>query len=177
VIAVTFTFAPEYDQTLTVQPDGFAAVKDVGELYIEGMALPELRAVLHAAYAKTLHDPQVTVELKDFDKPSFIVNGAIGHPGKYELRGETSVNVGLALAGGFTSKSKHSQVVLFRRLNSDLVEARVLNVKKMLQARDLSEDVYLRPGDLLYVPQNTISKIERYLPVSSVGMYLNSLQF
>ena len=67
------------------------------------------------------------------------------------------------IAGGLTQQSKHSQVVLFRRVNDDLVETRLLNLKKMLNQRNLKEDAHLRPGDLVFVPQNTISKIARFL--------------
>lgn len=57
------------------------------------------------------------------------------------------------------------------------MEARVLNVKRMLETHDLDEDLHLQPGDLLYVPQSTVSKIRRYMPVPNLGMYLNSSQF
>jgi hypothetical protein len=51
------------------------------------------------------------------------------------------------------------------------MEAHLLDVKKMLKSRDLTEDVHLRPGDMIFVPQNRISKISRYLPTTSLGLY------
>jgi protein involved in polysaccharide export with SLBB domain len=81
------------------------------------------------------------------------------------------------IAGGFTEQSKHSQVVLFRRVNDDFMETRVLNLKQMLSERTLKEDTHLRPGDMVFVPQNSISKIARFLSKPSVGMYMNSTQF
>ena len=101
----------------------------------------------------------------------------MARPGKYELRGDATVTEGVALAGGFTEQAKHSQVVLFRRISGDQTEARVLNVKQMLKTRNLAEDFHLRTGDLLYVPQNTISKIRRYFPTSSLSTYVNPTQF
>lgn len=47
----------------------------------------------------------------------------------------------------------------------------------MLNDRNLKEDLYLRPGDLVYVPQNAISKIARYLAKPSVSAYMNSTTF
>lgn len=176
VIELSFTFSPEFNQTLTVQPDGFVTLKDLPETYVEGFTLPELQATLAKAYAGTLHDPQVTVTLKDFDKPYFIASGEVSKPGKYELRGDTTVTEALAMAGGFNSQAKHSQVVLFRRVSDGLAESRVLNVKHMLRSKNLTEDLHLRPGDLLFVPQNTISKVRRYLPISSLGAYWNPAQ-
>ncbi len=83
----------------------------------------------------------------------------------------------MQIAGGLTQQAKHSQVVLFRRINNDFVEARVLNLKKMLKRNRLQEDAHLRPGDMVFVPQNALSKIARFLTKPSVSMYMNSSQF
>jgi polysaccharide export outer membrane protein len=119
----------------------------------------------------------VTLTLKDFEKPYFIATGEVGHPGKYELRSETTVTEAVAIAGGFTQQAKHSQVVLFRRVSEQFAETRVLNIKQALRARKLDEDVRLRPGDLVYVPQNQISKVRKFIPISSLGMYYNPASF
>jgi polysaccharide export outer membrane protein len=177
VIEIKFNFASEFDQTLSVQPDGFITLRGMEELYAEGLTVAELRSTIRQAYTTTLHDPEVTIALKDFEKPYFIATGAVAHPGKYELRGDSTVTEGVALAGGFTEQAKHSEVVLFRRISEGRTEARILNVKQMLNSRNLAEDFHLRAGDLLYVPQNRISKIRRYLPTSSLSTYVNPTQF
>jgi len=115
--------------------------------------------------------------LRDFDHPYFIAGGEVGHPGKYELRSDTTIVEAVAIAGGFTGQAKHSQVVLFRHISNDMVEAKLLNVKHMMKSRNLKEDIVLRPGDMFFVPQNAISKINRYLPVSSMGMFWNPHTF
>jgi len=81
------------------------------------------------------------------------------------------------IAGGFTHEAKHSQVLLFRRVNDDLVEAHVFNLKKMLKERSLGEAAELRPGDLVFVPQNSISKIEPFLTKPALSMYVSPTQF
>ena len=177
LLDITFTFSPEYNQSVSVQPDGYIRLKDLGDVYAQGQTLHELEATLRAAYAPILHEPEITVTLKDFDKPYFIASGEVGRPGKYELRSDTTIAEAVAMAGGFTQQARHSQVLLFRRLSDDLVEARVLNLKKMLNAHQLGEDPHVRSGDFLFVPQNTISKIRRYLPAPGVGMYVNGSQF
>lgn len=177
VIQVSFTFSPELDQTLTVQPDGFVVLKGVGSVFVNGTTLAEASAAIRQAYSTVLHDPEVTVTLKDFDKPYFVAAGEVGRPGKYELRAETTVTEAVAIAGGFTQQAKHSQVVLFRRVSDQFAEARVLNIKQALRARKLEEDVRLHPGDLVFVPQNRISKVRKFIPVPSLGMYYNPNNF
>jgi polysaccharide export outer membrane protein len=177
VIEVKFKFSPEFDQTVTVQPDGFVTLDGAGDLKVENKTLPELREAIRLAYRGILHDPVITVSLKDFDKPFFVAAGQVGHPGKYELRSDTTLVEALAIAGDITPAAKHSQVVLFRHISNETVEARVINVKKMLGTHNLQEDPHLMPGDMVFVPQNKISKMQRYLPTTSMGAYLNPTQF
>jgi polysaccharide export outer membrane protein len=174
VFDLDFTFTPEFNQTaVTVQPDGYVTLRGVGDLHIEGLTVPEATQALRTAYAKILHDPVITITLKDFNKPYFIVSGQVGHPGKFDLRGDTTVAEAVAIAGGFNDNAKHSQVLLFRRASNDWVEVKKLDIKQMLRAENLSEDLHLRPGDMLFVPKNAVSKIRPWIPYPSVGMYLN----
>lgn len=174
---IEFTFSPEMNQTATVQPDGYITAKFIGSVKAEGLTIPELIDALKTAYAKILHDPVITIVLKDFEKPYFIAAGQVGRPGKYDLRSDITVTEAVAIAGGFSDKAKHSQVVLFRPAANQMFEARIINAKQLLASRDLSEDMHLRPGDMLYVPQNSISKIERFMKAANVGMYFNPLGF
>jgi polysaccharide export outer membrane protein len=120
-----------------------------------------------------LHNPILTVRLTEFEKPYFIAGGEVGHPGKFELRGDTTLVQAVAIAGGFTEASKHSQVWLFRRVSNDWVETKQFDLKKMLKVGNLSEDAHLRPGDMLYVPKNMLSKVKRFIPITTVGAYFN----
>ena len=177
VVEISFSFSPDFNQLLTVQPDGYLPLKGAAQLYAEGLTVSELQALVRQAYSSILHDPEVTIVLKDFDKPYFIAAGEVGRPGKYELRAPTTVTEALAIAGGFTTRAKHSQVVVFRHISDDTVESHVLNLKALLRARDLKEDVQLHAGDLVFVPQNTISKIRQFLPASSLSLYANPTAF
>ncbi len=176
-IEVDFTFSPEMNQNVSVQPDGFINLRGVPQVYAEGLTLSEAEQAIRAAYAGVLNDPELAIVLKDFDKPSFTASGEVARPGKYELRSATTVAEGLAIAGGWTGQAKHSQIVLFRHVSDQLVEARVLNMKAMLKSRQLGEDLFLKPGDFIYVPQNTISKIQRYLPTSMMSLYTTPAEF
>jgi polysaccharide biosynthesis/export protein len=176
-IDVNFTFSPDFNQTLTVQPDGFVALKGAGTLFVEGLTLLQVQQGVANAYRGFLHDPEVTVTLKDFDKPYFLASGEVAKPGKYELRGDVTVNEAVAIAGGFTQQALHSQVVVFRRVSASVAESHVIDLKKMLNSRDLHEDLHLRAGDFIFVPQSRISKIRKFIPSNALSWYMNPLQF
>jgi polysaccharide biosynthesis/export protein len=177
VIHLRFKFSPEFDQVVTVQPDGFITLDGVGDLKVEGKTLAEVKEAVRHAYQDILHEPVITVSLDNFEHPFFLAAGQVKNPGKYELRGDTTLFAAVTIAGGFTEASKHSQVVLFHRVSDDIVEAKIFDVKKMLASHNLEEDPHLVPGDMLFVPQNKISKIQRYLPTPGVGAFFNPIQY
>jgi polysaccharide export outer membrane protein len=177
VVELGFTFSPELNETVPVQPDGFIPLKGGSPVFAEGSTIPHLEELVRRAYAGILHEPEVTVTLREFDKPYFIAAGEVARPGKYDLRSDTTATQAVAIAGGFTDRAKHSQVVLFRHASGDMVEAHLLDVKTMLKTKDLREDIHLQPGDMLYAPQNVISKIKPFMPVSGMSLYLNPTQF
>jgi polysaccharide export outer membrane protein len=170
---LTFPLSPEYNQLgVAVQPDGFVTLYSVGDVKVQGLSIPELTGAVRTAYSKILHDPIVSIVLKDFNKPYFIADGQVGHPGKYDLRADTTLSQAIAIAGGFTEDSKHSQVLLFRRVNDQWVSTQIIDVKKMQSDKTLKEDPYLHPGDTVFVPKNMISKLKPYLPSFNTGAYV-----
>ena len=61
-LELTFMATPEFDQTITVQPDGYITLRDVGDLLAAGHTLPELTEAIKTAYSKILHDPVISVD-------------------------------------------------------------------------------------------------------------------
>ncbi|MGH9737990.1 MAG: polysaccharide biosynthesis/export family protein [Candidatus Acidiferrales bacterium] len=169
-IEVTFPLTPEFNQTVTIEPDGYASLMGAGDVRLAGLTTEETVAGIKAAYTSILHDPIITVELKDFNKPSFVVTGEVKHPGKFDLRGPISATEAVAIAGGMTADAKASQVLLFRRADGSRYEVTRVNLKQILQGKDL-EDTELLPGDMLYVPKSVISKVARFIPSSGFGAY------
>lgn len=165
VLVLSFPLSPEMNQRVTVQPDGFISLQGVGSVYVAGLTLPGVIEAVKKAYAGTLHDPIVDADLADFQKPFFTVLGQVGKPGQYDLRYDITVTQAIAVAGGFARTAK-TQVFLYRAVSSNWAEVRELKIKEILRGKNISEDLHLRPGDMLYVPEKTISKFQQYVPYS-----------
>ena len=175
VIDVSFPYVPEFNQTVTVQPDGYISLRAIGDLRVQGRTLPELHQMLYDEYEPILREPVITIVLREFEKPYFIAAGELKTPGRYELRGTTTLTQAIAVAGGFTDVAKHSEVVLFRRYSRDMLEVKQVNVKRMLASRNLDEDYVIRPGDTVFVPKSTLARLQKFLPTAGLGLYLNPL--
>jgi polysaccharide export outer membrane protein len=167
---LSFEFSPEFNQSVTVQPDGFVTLRNIADVKVGGMTLPELTSAITQAYSKILKDPVISILLKDFEKPYFIATGQVAHPGKYDLRGDTTLMEAIAMAGGFSDSAKNSQVVVYHRVSKEWMEGRVINVKKMTKENNLAEDVLLTPGDMVFVAKSSYSKIQRFIPAPGLGL-------
>jgi polysaccharide biosynthesis/export protein len=166
-----FAKSPEFNQTLIVQPDGYISLRAIGDVKVIGQTIPELSETIRKVYAPILHNPRIAILLKEFEKPYFVAGGWLEKPGKYDLRGDTTVLQAIQIAGGMKEGAKTSQVFLFRSRDDDWFEVKTLNLKRIVAGKDLSEDLHLRPRDMILVPQGTFSKIAPFLPRTSVGSY------
>src|SRR2546423_27499 len=84
-VELSFIYVPEFNQTVTIQPDGYMTLRGIGDIRAGGLSSPELKKTIEAKYAVFMKDPDVSVEIKDFEKPFFLAQGEVGRPGKYDL--------------------------------------------------------------------------------------------
>ena len=172
VLNLTFPLSPEFNQTVTVQPDGYITLQGAGSICILGMTVPETSDAIKKAYARVLHEPIIDVDLKDFQKAYFIVTGQVTKPGQYDLRYDLTASEAIAIAGGFMPTAK-TQIYLYHRSADGWVQARELKLKDFLHGKNIAEDVQIRPGDMIFVPEKTITKIRKYIPYG-VGVPLST---
>ena len=172
VFEVQFRYSPEFNQTVTVQPDGYISLEISGDMKVAGLTIEQTRAAILKKAATRLQDPVATIVLKEFQKPYFVIAGEVNLPGKIEMRERVTALQAIMLAGGMKEAARSSQVVVFRRLNSDTAEVKLLNLKDIRRTSDLENDLTLQPGDMVYVPRDKISKIERFMKLASVAAFM-----
>lgn len=172
VLSLSFPLSPEFNQPkVMVQPDGYITLQGAGSLHVQGMTVQEAVEAVKAAYAKTLHEPIVDIDLVDFQKPYFVVLGQVGKPGQYDLRYDMTLTEAVAVAGGFSPTAK-TQVFLYHRGPGGWIEAKELKLNTILHGKNVSEDVSMRPGDMIFVPEKTITKVRKYVPYG-IGTSIN----
>jgi len=170
---IHYRYSPEFDQTVIVQPDGFVDLRLVGDLKLQGLTVDQARAAIVEKASQRLKDPEIDVVLKEFEKPYFIVGGEVTTPGRFEMRGSVTALQAIAMAGGFKSASaKHSQVLLLRRVGPDLAKTQILDLKAAMKPSAKEQPADLQSGDMLIVPQNSLSKIERLVKIGNLGAYI-----
>jgi polysaccharide biosynthesis/export protein len=173
VMEVHYRYTPEYDQTVTVQPDGYITLNLVGNVKVSQATVEEARVAIIKQASERLNQPEVSITLKDFQKPYFVVAGQVASPGKFDMRENTTALQAVMMAGGFKDTAKSSKIVLFRKINSDTAEVKVLDLNKMEKTSSLERDIALQNGDMLLVPQNAAAKFERFMKLTNIGAYFD----
>lgn len=177
VLDLEYRYTPELNQTVAVLPDGYVNLNVVGDVRISDLTVTQAHDLIVRKLQEKLNDPELNLILKEFQQPYVVVAGEVPKPGKIDLREDTTAMQAILLSGGFSSSAKSGQVLLFRKINSEMAEIRVLKLTKVRKTTDLEHDVVLEPGDMLLVPRNKVEVASRYIKLLNIGAYFNPLQF
>ena len=175
VVEIAYRYTPEFNQTVTIHPDGFVVLEIVGDMKLSGLNLEQARQEIIKKAGKRLKDPEVTLTLKEFQKPYFVVSGEVNQPGKFEIRETTTALQAVMTAGGFKDSAKSSQIIVFRKINAEFAEVKTLNLRNIKKTSDLENDLTLKSGDIIFVPRNNFSKIEKFVRLTSLTAFLSPI--
>lgn len=175
VLEVDFRLSPEFNANVPIQPDGFITIPNIGDVKVADLTLSDAVKAIKEKASERLNDPEVTVELKQFQTPYFIVGGQVATPGKIEFHGHVTALQAVQLAGGFKDGAKTNQVLLIRRIDDQNAETKLINYRQVLKHYQANEDIDIQAGDMLFVPQTLITKITPYIKLANVGFYFNPL--
>ncbi len=137
VLDIQYRYTPEFNQTVTIQPDGYISLEIGGDLKVSGKNVAQVRDLILSKARQRLASPELNVILKEFQKPFVVVAGEVAQPGKIDLRDRMTAIQAVLMAGGFKDSAKSSQVLVFRKLNADTAEVKLLNFKSLTKTSDL----------------------------------------
>ncbi|MEI7475427.1 MAG: polysaccharide biosynthesis/export family protein [bacterium] len=172
VISISVYDSPEFEQkSIRVQPNGTIVVSPLGVLNVSGMSISELDKVLYQKYKYYLNDPQITINLERTKSFIVYVSGAVQNPGSYELNTDTSTsqtqsggskpetlierktpllsNI-LVASGGLSYDADLEHVKITNNFDKSEFE---VNLFKMIENGDTTQDIYLIAGDSIYIPK------------------------
>jgi Periplasmic protein involved in polysaccharide export len=174
-IELNYRFTPEFNQTVTVQPDGDVVLNIVGVVRVAGLTIEQAHDQIVKRASDRLNKPELSITLAKFEQPYVVVAGEVDRPGKIDIRDNTTALQAILLAGGFKDSARDTKVILFRRINGDMAEVRPLNLHNVKKHADLERDTELEPGDMLLVTRNKMEHLSRFMKASNLGVYFNPI--
>ena len=167
----------ELSKTVAVSPEGTINYPLLGLIKAKDVTPDALERQLRESLAQGyLKDPKVTVAIKEFNSKKVMVFGFVSSPGLYKLKGEIPI-LELLFMVGSVSKESGNRLVVMRRdkgnPQSQPTPAFEVNLDDLLLKGDLSKNVMIRPGDVVYVTSSATEKRRIYVmgEVRSPGPY------
>jgi len=162
VVEVKFFYTPELNESQTVRPDGYIALQLVGEVKVQGKSPSELRDELLRLYEPHLKDPEVAVIIRSFYNRRVYVGGQVMTPGIVEMPGKMTVLEAIMRAGGFDLREAEVRNVVVIRHKDGQRYGYSVNLKSALAGNE-TEQFFLEPKDIVYVPRTEIAKLGQWI--------------
>jgi len=157
---IVVSSAPELSRTLTVGPDGRVVMPMSRPIMAAGRTFQQVQGELSAELAKQLRDPTLAVTPRAYAPEQIYVGGQVGQPGTYTLPGRVGALEALIMAGGMRPTARARKVAVLRRAPNGGMMMRTVNIRNgLLNIREYDDNVQLRRGDIIFVPQSTIAEI------------------
>ena len=135
-----------------VRPDGNVSFPLVGEIHAEGMTVSQFTNVLQQGLSRYIVDPDVSVNISKLGRVRVYVFGEVRKPGAVELEKGHTVIDAIGAAQGFTRDTAKKKIFL---IHQDQPKSLIpINLNNMLKTGDMSQNVTLREGDILYLTKN-----------------------
>ena len=153
VMVLILTGEVELAQQLVVTREGFVVVSNVGRMSVANLTMAELRVLLETRLANSYSGIGrgtvfVDVELTQLRTIQIYVTGEVAQAGAYQLASVATVTNALYAAGGPTLLGSLRQIKVQRRSGDEIS----LDLYPYLLEGDVSGDVVLRQGDVVFVP-------------------------
>lgn len=185
VLDITVWRQENLSKTVTVSEEGAFDYPLLGEITASGLTPKQLSDLIRQELAKSyIQNPRVTVIVKEYNSHKVMIFGEVNAPGMYKLKGDTTLLELLARVGGVTSKGKGEGSVLILREENKTVTTKGGKVKTvvekvpikidlyaLLYKGDISCNVQIRAGDILYVSSESGNRVYILGQVNAPGPY------
>jgi protein involved in polysaccharide export with SLBB domain len=160
---VRLVYNPEISDRVRVAPDGRISLALIGSVLAEGQTVDQLTTELKTRFAKELRRPEVLVIGRQFESQRIFIGGEVNTPGVITVPGRVGVLEAIVTAGGFKDSARMADVVLIRRGPGNRPMLRTVDVDALIRLGKQSEDVPLRPYDVVFVPRTPIADIDIFV--------------
>ncbi|MCM1981600.1 SLBB domain-containing protein [Lyngbya confervoides] len=168
-ISIFIANIPEFTTEHVLMSDGTVNLPVAGPMALWGMTLKEAGVAVKQRYVETdiLRDPDVTVQLLASSPLKVAIAGQINRPGAYDIpvldKKLPTLTDALKMAGGIASEADLRSVKVYRHHPTGGSQEIQVNLMALFQEADLSQNISLRNGDRIVLPQATIKPEEAKL--------------
>jgi len=151
VLKISFPANANLNKTQPIRRDGMISLDLVGEVKAAGKTPKELEKDLLDLYSTQLVSKEVTVEVQSSSFPVY-VSGSVLRPGKVMSDHPITALEAVMEAGGYDNTKANLKGVTIIRHEGSSTRNYIVNLKRVVDGKP-SESFYLKPGDIVIVPE------------------------
>ena len=169
-LGITVFGHPDLSLAVEVRGDGSINYPLVGDVHVAGQTPAEIDERITGILAKDyLVDPEVGVEVREYQSQWVTVIGMVRSPGRYVLRRDMRLIDLLAQAGGATADAG-PEILITRRSGADGEQQFQVDRDKLLTRDNLEANITLKHGDIVTLGEKQVFYIRG--EVSRPGAYV-----
>lgn len=139
----------------TVHDDGTIFYPFIGRIDVEGSTVREVRKHIAGRLDPYIAEPQVEVKIAAFKSQDVLISGEVEKPGRQPITNvPMTVLDAVSRTGGLTEQANWHGVQLLRD-----GETHTLSLYDMLNKGQLGDDMLLKDGDVLHIPELNEQKV------------------
>ena len=162
-----------------VRPDGKISFPLIGDIRTEGLTLTKLDDIITEKLKAYVKNPEVSIMIRRFGEQTnkVVILGEIRGPGVYKFSGPPTITEVVASAGGYTNYAVLNSIMVIRGTVGTKPEVTRVNFARILKSGRLTQNIFLRPNDIVYVPRSFIGKINTFLDIiqPAISEYMQTL--
>ena len=163
----------QHETDLTVSTLGLVNIPFIGPIKAEGLTIPQLEALITEPLAQNYFvNPEVRIQVKEYHSLQYYIAGAVKEPGLYEMSSESTLMSLIAKAGGvlpergivaYIQREAAEQLAEGADIQKLLSRKEPIKVdlKSLLDHGDMSHNLMLHPGDVVYIPLQKVLDLRR----------------
>ena len=182
VLDISIWQVPDLSRSeVIVRPDGRISFPLIGDIQAEGSSLIQLDDMITEKLKTYIKSPEVSIMIRRFGdregSRKVVVLGEIFSPGVYKFDDIPTITEVIASAGGYTKYAVLNSVIVIRGDIKAKPELIRLNVANILKSGNLSQNIPLKPNDIIYVPRSFIGKLNVFMEIiqPAINEYLQTL--
>ena len=156
-------YRDELEGEVTVGPDGQISVGGLGQFQAVGLTTAELSAEIVRRASITHRNPSVTVRVKEFTSYHAYVGGEVKKPGFVVVTPGMTTLRAVWERGGFAYSARTDSVLHIAWNPQGGYSAQRLDLSRVLETGDTTQDLALGPNDMVYVPATWITNADLWV--------------
>jgi len=167
-----------------VRPDGKISFPLIGDIKAVGFTLTLLDNIITERLKTYVKAPEVSIMIRRFGEQAnkVIILGEIPGPGVYKFSSPPTITEVIAAAGGYSRYAVLNSIMVISGEVRTKPEVTRVNFAQIIKSGRLSENIFLKPNDIVYVPRSFIGNINTFLEIfqpaiSEYMQYMNARQF